>query len=131
MKSFIIALVVLLIVCTFVFLNSLYFINLYDEFINDTERLPKSVYDNDCENAIDSLCSKIDKKMSYLYIVLQQKNVDELLICLSEARTAAALKNENDYLASINKAILLLKLTKDNEEFPFLSDIKSKKRYFP
>ncbi len=131
MKSFIIALVVLLIVCAFVFLNSLYFINVYDGFIKDTENLPKSVYDKDCENAINSLCTKIDKKTSYLYIVLQQQNVDELLTCLSEARSAAALKNENSYVTSVDKAILLLKLTKDNEDFPFFSVIKSKKRYFP
>ncbi|MBE6623597.1 MAG: DUF4363 family protein [Ruminococcaceae bacterium] len=131
MKSFIIALVVLLIVCTFVFFNSFYFLNLYDDFIKDTENLPKSVYDKECENAINSLCDKVDKKTPYLYTVLQQQNVDQLLTCLSEARSAAYLKNESNYITSVDKAILLLKLTKDNEDFPFLANIKSKKRYFP
>ena len=134
MKSFVIALIFLFAVCSFVFFNFIYITNLYDDFLKDTENLPKSVYDADCQDAINSLCAKIDEKASYLYIVLQQQNVDELLTCLSEARSAAALKYENGYSTSVDKAKLLLKLSKDNEDFPdlpFFKTQKSKKRYFP
>jgi hypothetical protein len=134
MKSFIVALSVLIVVITFVFFNSLYITNLFDDFYEDAQKLPPDVSDENCEKQVSDICKRLDEKASYLYTVMGQKNVDELLCTFSDMLSYSALKYQNGYTASLNQAKLILNLIKDNENFPslpFFFSGQSKKRYFP
>ena len=130
MRSFIVAIIVLAVVVLFVFGNSFYVTGIYDDIISDTKNLPQSVYDENAESLINALCDKVEKRSSYLFLVLPQQSVNELLYCVSDIRSAESSKDENTYRSSTMKVLLTLELMKKNEGMPFAMG-KSKKRYFP
>lgn len=130
MRSFIVAIIVLAVVVLFVFGNSFYVTGIYDDIISDTKNLPQSVYDENAESLINALCDKVEKRSSYLFLVLPQQSVNELLYCVSDISSAESSKDENTYRSSTMKVLLTLELMKKNEGMPFAMS-KSKKRYFP
>lgn len=130
MRSFIVAIIVLAVVVLFVFGNSFYVTGIYDDIISDTKNLPQSVYDENAESLINALCDKVEKRSSYLFLVLPQQSVNELLYCVSDISSAESSKDENTYRSSTMKVLLTLELMKKNEGMPFAMG-KSKKRYFP
>ena len=133
MRSFIVALAVLITVFTAVFINSYYAICIYDELLYDTLSLPQSASDSTAHSSVSALCTKADRHADYFFTVLSQQNVNELLYCYSDMLSATISKDDSTYKLSVEKAKLLLKLMKKNEGFPsFITEGKeSKKRYFP
>ena len=120
MKSFVIAVTVLICVVIFVIANSFYLIGFYDGLFEKTASLPKDVQSESAFIEVLSVYDDIIGKKGYLYLVLPHQSVNELLSSFSDVLSAAETKDEHGYALSVRKAMLILKQMKESEGFPKL-----------
>ncbi len=120
MKSFIIAVIVLICVVIFVIANSFYLTQLYDGILENTDSLPKDVQSANAFGKVLSVYNEISGKKEYLYLVLPHQSVNELLSSFSDIISATETKDMYGYALSVRKAKLILKQLKENEGLPKL-----------
>lgn len=134
MKSFILSVVLSVIVIAAVIVNSFAANRVYSTLLDKLNSLPPAATDLSGKE-IQEINDYLDEKKYYLYLILPQCSINELLCSYQETAEYCLASDTSSYKASLGKTKLLVKAMKDNEglrlhHFLFHRH-DSKKRYFP
>lgn len=134
MKSFITAVILTAVIVGAVLLNSFCANRVYDTMLDALEGFPQNAEPASYET-IRFLSDYFEEKKYYLYRILPQCTVNELMGVYTETVQYCLAGDDSSYRASLEKTKLLLKAVKDNEGLRFFDALtrprNSKKRYFP
>lgn len=135
MKSFILALILSCSVVAAVFVNAVTANRVYDRLLEKLDALPALAEPSDALDAMRDFSDYFEEKKYYLYLILPQGSLNELMSTCTEALGYLRGKDDASYIATLEKAKLLIKAMKDNEGLRIddllFGGADSKKRYFP
>lgn len=133
MKSFILSVVLVVLITGLVILNSFCANHVYDAMLGALDAFPKEANAARAADDIRSLSDYFEEKKYYLYLILPQGTVNDLMLSYTETVEYCLSEDDSSYRAALAKTKLLIETVKDNEGLRlydfFTKD--SKKRYFP
>lgn len=133
MKSFILSIVLVSVITALVIFNSFCANHVYDALLDTLDSFPKTADALEAKDEIRTLSDYFEEKKYYLYLILPQCTINELMSSCTETIQYCLAEDDSSYRASLAKTKLLIETVKDNEGLRlydfFTKD--SKKRYFP
>ena len=134
MKSFILSVVLTVTITAAVIINSLCANSVYDAMLDMLNGFPEKA-SADSQGDIRELSDYFEDKKYYLYLILPQCTVNELMTAYTETAAYCLAGDDSSYRASLNKTKLLLKTVKGNEGLRLYDFItrptEDNERYFP